>query len=140
MSKLDRFLISENVLDSYPNIKVMALEKLWSDHNPILYVQKNDYGPIPFRFFLSWLQRPELDDLVKNTWFGLSQQNIDPEIPFHIKFKEMKKKIKTRNKEMKIQNFSTGLSSIEGFRRVNGLGIGIDRSWEVLLKIRGNGL
>nr|GEV88765.1 RNA-directed DNA polymerase, eukaryota, reverse transcriptase zinc-binding domain protein [Tanacetum cinerariifolium] len=29
MSKFDRFLVSENVLDSYPDLKVIDLEKLW---------------------------------------------------------------------------------------------------------------
>ncbi|GJS21009.1 RNA-directed DNA polymerase, eukaryota, reverse transcriptase zinc-binding domain protein [Tanacetum coccineum] len=36
MSKLDRFRISDDVLHSNTNLKVIALDSLWSDHNPII--------------------------------------------------------------------------------------------------------
>ncbi|GJY18112.1 RNA-directed DNA polymerase, eukaryota [Tanacetum coccineum] len=36
MSKLDCFLISDDVLHSNTDLKVIALCRLWSDHNPIL--------------------------------------------------------------------------------------------------------
>lgn len=49
MSKLDRFLISLHVSDTFPDVKVMALPHGWSDHSPILlYCDKIDYGPVPF--------------------------------------------------------------------------------------------
>ncbi|GKA63928.1 RNA-directed DNA polymerase, eukaryota, reverse transcriptase zinc-binding domain protein [Tanacetum coccineum] len=42
LSKLDRFLISEDVIDLLPNIRITALDRIWSDHNPILlHVEKN---------------------------------------------------------------------------------------------------
>nr|GEV66293.1 RNA-directed DNA polymerase, eukaryota [Tanacetum cinerariifolium] len=36
LSKLDRFLISKGVMEDIPDIKVTAIERLWSDHFPIL--------------------------------------------------------------------------------------------------------
>ncbi|GJY45517.1 RNA-directed DNA polymerase, eukaryota, partial [Tanacetum coccineum] len=49
MSKLDRFLISENLFNSYPDICATSLDRFLSDHRPILLRESNhDYGPIPF--------------------------------------------------------------------------------------------
>ncbi|GKB05355.1 putative RNA-directed DNA polymerase, eukaryota, reverse transcriptase zinc-binding domain protein, partial [Tanacetum coccineum] len=46
MSKLDHFLISQHVTDIFPDVKVMALPRGWSDHSSILlYCDKIDYGP-----------------------------------------------------------------------------------------------
>nr|GEV09503.1 putative RNA-directed DNA polymerase, eukaryota, reverse transcriptase zinc-binding domain protein [Tanacetum cinerariifolium] len=63
MSKLDRFLLSEDVLDDNKDLKAIVLEQLWSHHNPILLLSvKTDYGPSPFKFFSSWLQRKDIDE------------------------------------------------------------------------------
>nr|GFA59785.1 RNA-directed DNA polymerase, eukaryota [Tanacetum cinerariifolium] len=35
MSKLDRFLISDGVLNFHPHLQVSVLDKIWSDHNLI---------------------------------------------------------------------------------------------------------
>ncbi|GKA33855.1 RNA-directed DNA polymerase, eukaryota, reverse transcriptase zinc-binding domain protein [Tanacetum coccineum] len=43
LSKLDPFLILENVIDLLPDIRITALDRIWSDHNPILlHVEKID--------------------------------------------------------------------------------------------------
>ncbi|GKE26882.1 RNA-directed DNA polymerase, eukaryota, reverse transcriptase zinc-binding domain protein, partial [Tanacetum coccineum] len=60
MSKLDQFLVSERCCEAFPHITGVVLEKGILDHCPILlkeYVV--DYGPIPFRFFHSWLEMEE---------------------------------------------------------------------------------
>nr|GEU43633.1 RNA-directed DNA polymerase, eukaryota [Tanacetum cinerariifolium] len=45
LSKLDRFLISEGVMEDIPDIKVTAIERLWSDHSLILlHSKKVDLG------------------------------------------------------------------------------------------------
>nr|GEX74421.1 RNA-directed DNA polymerase, eukaryota [Tanacetum cinerariifolium] len=52
MSKLDRFLISENLLNTCPNITAITLERYLSDHRPILLRESHfDYGPTLFRLF-----------------------------------------------------------------------------------------
>nr|GEU38633.1 RNA-directed DNA polymerase, eukaryota [Tanacetum cinerariifolium] len=49
MSKLDRFLVSENLLHSCSNINAISLDRYISDHPPILLREAIfDYGPIPF--------------------------------------------------------------------------------------------
>nr|GEX95048.1 RNA-directed DNA polymerase, eukaryota, reverse transcriptase zinc-binding domain protein [Tanacetum cinerariifolium] len=57
MSILDRFLASESVLNSFPNINAISLDRFLSDHRPILLKDNRyDYGPTPFRFFHNWLE------------------------------------------------------------------------------------
>nr|GEZ52619.1 RNA-directed DNA polymerase, eukaryota [Tanacetum cinerariifolium] len=36
LSKLDHFLILEDVIDFLPDIRITGLDRIWSDHNPIL--------------------------------------------------------------------------------------------------------
>nr|GEZ72612.1 RNA-directed DNA polymerase, eukaryota, reverse transcriptase zinc-binding domain protein [Tanacetum cinerariifolium] len=46
MSKLDQFLISDNVNHDIPNLQVVALDRRWPDHNPILiHSKKFDFEP-----------------------------------------------------------------------------------------------
>nr|GEV33220.1 RNA-directed DNA polymerase, eukaryota [Tanacetum cinerariifolium] len=69
MSKIDRFLISDNLLSSYPNISAVTLERFLSDHRPILLRESYyDYGPIPFHFFHHWLVMDGFDTFVIDVW------------------------------------------------------------------------
>lgn len=55
MKKLDRFLVSNGILNSYPNLIGVVLTRLWSDHAPIVLKEEHrDYGPAPFKLFHSW--------------------------------------------------------------------------------------
>ncbi|GJS21722.1 RNA-directed DNA polymerase, eukaryota [Tanacetum coccineum] len=57
MSKLDRFLISDGNLSSFPSMSALCLDRHLSDHRPILLREVfSDFGPIPFRVFHSWLK------------------------------------------------------------------------------------
>nr|GEZ59139.1 RNA-directed DNA polymerase, eukaryota [Tanacetum cinerariifolium] len=48
MTKLDRYLISEGVLDLFPHLSALCLDRHLSDHRPILLRETNyDYGPFP---------------------------------------------------------------------------------------------
>ncbi|GJY03743.1 RNA-directed DNA polymerase, eukaryota, reverse transcriptase zinc-binding domain protein, partial [Tanacetum coccineum] len=50
LSKLDRFLISDDILEAIPDIRITALDRLWSDHTPILFhVEKSNFGLFPFK-------------------------------------------------------------------------------------------
>ncbi|GJY44751.1 RNA-directed DNA polymerase, eukaryota, reverse transcriptase zinc-binding domain protein [Tanacetum coccineum] len=65
MSKLDQFLISHSVMDSSSDFKVTALPRGWSDHTlSLLHYEKDDYGPVPSKFFLLWLQRDDFNDCI----------------------------------------------------------------------------
>ncbi|GJU04920.1 RNA-directed DNA polymerase, eukaryota [Tanacetum coccineum] len=49
MSKLDRFLISEGLLELFPHLSALCLDRHLSDHRPILMRETNyDYSPSPF--------------------------------------------------------------------------------------------
>ncbi|GKC92503.1 hypothetical protein Tco_1157945 [Tanacetum coccineum] len=76
LSKLDRFLVTEDVLDSTPDIRITALDRLCFDHTPILlHVSKSDFGPTPFKFYNLWLLRDDFDDIVKSAWSNLETNN-----------------------------------------------------------------
>ena len=69
MSKLDRFMVSENFYEVFPHAIGLVLEKGIPDHRPILIKESIvDYGPTPFRFFHSWLDIDGFHDLVAQTW------------------------------------------------------------------------
>nr|GEY09596.1 hypothetical protein [Tanacetum cinerariifolium] len=69
MSKLDRFLVSNNFHDSFPHATRVVLEKGTPDHRAILLKELQvDYGPTPFKFFHSWLEIEGFKDLVEQTW------------------------------------------------------------------------
>ncbi|GKF31140.1 hypothetical protein Tco_0100938, partial [Tanacetum coccineum] len=76
MSKLDRFLLSDDVIQDIPNLQVVALDRVWSDHNPILlHSKKYDFGPIPFKNFNSWFGRLDFEDAVKEKWAAIQMKN-----------------------------------------------------------------
>ncbi|GJY34661.1 putative RNA-directed DNA polymerase, eukaryota, reverse transcriptase zinc-binding domain protein [Tanacetum coccineum] len=93
LSKLDRFLFSENVIEALLDVQITTLDRLWSDHNPILlHCNKSDYGLTPFRFYHSWFNRNEFDDLISNEWNSLGQNSDN--LLSHDKLKGLKAKIK----------------------------------------------
>nr|GFA33269.1 RNA-directed DNA polymerase, eukaryota [Tanacetum cinerariifolium] len=62
MSKLDRFLISDNLMCSCPSISSTSLDRFLSDHRPIIMREAHyDYGPIPFKFFHYWFELDGFD-------------------------------------------------------------------------------
>nr|GEV27004.1 putative RNA-directed DNA polymerase, eukaryota, reverse transcriptase zinc-binding domain protein [Tanacetum cinerariifolium] len=67
--KLDRFLVSENLLRMCPYISAVTLDRYLSDHRPILLREsKFDYGPTPFRFFHHWLEVEGFNNLFIDMW------------------------------------------------------------------------
>ncbi|XP_071729028.1 uncharacterized protein [Rutidosis leptorrhynchoides] len=88
MSRLDRVFMSVNGLNIFSDIKLNTLNREYSDHFPLLArVNKNDYGPIPFKFYNSWLTCSDFDELVRDKW-------SEDERVFHDKLKELKMSIK----------------------------------------------
>ena len=69
MSKLDRFLVSNNFLDFFPHATGVVLDKGTPDHRPNLLKELQvDYGPTPFKFFHSWLEMEGFSAMVEQTW------------------------------------------------------------------------
>ncbi|XP_071727435.1 uncharacterized protein [Rutidosis leptorrhynchoides] len=68
-SKLDRFLVSDQLCHLWPNLSANTLDKHLSDHCPI--VLRNgfkDFGPKPTRVFNEWLLLDGAVDIVVNAW------------------------------------------------------------------------
>nr|GEW45480.1 putative RNA-directed DNA polymerase, eukaryota, reverse transcriptase zinc-binding domain protein [Tanacetum cinerariifolium] len=102
MSKLDRFLLSEEVLDDNYNLKAIVLDRLWSDHIPILlHTLKTNYGLIPFKFFHSWFHMKDIDVVVKQAFVDTPQAAAGSNVYFHEKIKFIKYRLKNCNSEFK---------------------------------------
>nr|GEY82122.1 RNA-directed DNA polymerase, eukaryota [Tanacetum cinerariifolium] len=81
MSKLDRFLISDGILHSFPSIAAICLDRHLSNHRPILLREVQlDFGPIQFRFYHSWFDYVGFDDLIETAWLSFSHSDIDAKI------------------------------------------------------------
>ncbi|GJT28707.1 RNA-directed DNA polymerase, eukaryota, partial [Tanacetum coccineum] len=69
MSKLDRFLVSNNLFTYCPHISAITLDRFLSDHRPILLRETSfDYGPVPFRFFQYWIEIDGFSKFIEDTW------------------------------------------------------------------------
>ncbi|GJW27542.1 RNA-directed DNA polymerase, eukaryota [Tanacetum coccineum] len=109
MSKLDRFLISENLFNSYPDICATSLDRFLSDHRPILLRESNhDYGPIPFRYFNHWTELDGFNKFVIDTW---NSAPVETNAMRNVmqKFKFLKGKIREWLKIYKSKNGGSGI-------------------------------
>ncbi|XP_019430585.1 PREDICTED: uncharacterized protein LOC109337945 [Lupinus angustifolius] len=99
MSRLDRFLLSPDWLNAWPNSTQWAINREFSDHCPvILRYKKLEKGPIPFKFNNCWLHHPSFAAVVSNSW---ANSDVVGKWAFIIKekLKHLKKDIKVWNKE-----------------------------------------
>ncbi|GJS24779.1 RNA-directed DNA polymerase, eukaryota, reverse transcriptase zinc-binding domain protein [Tanacetum coccineum] len=94
LSKLDRFLISEKVVEALPDVRVTAINRLWSDQNLILlHVSKFEFGPTPFKLFHSWLLHDSFDEFIKTELPKLEEHNFGRKLLSHEKFQLLKARI-----------------------------------------------
>ncbi|PWA36133.1 peptide chain release factor APG3, chloroplastic [Artemisia annua] len=76
MSKLDRFLVSQGILDLFPNLTGLILHRHISDHRPILLKETFvDYGPTPFRLYHSWFLEDDFHSVIVDSWNNDGLQN-----------------------------------------------------------------
>ncbi|GKV11739.1 hypothetical protein SLEP1_g22962 [Rubroshorea leprosula] len=69
MSRLDRFLLSEDWLLKWKDMKQWGLKRDILDHCPVLLKNEvKNWGPKPFRLFNAWLQHPEFKPKVAELW------------------------------------------------------------------------
>ncbi|KAJ9538570.1 LOW QUALITY PROTEIN: hypothetical protein OSB04_031303 [Centaurea solstitialis] len=95
-SKLDRFLMTEDFSSMRKKLKVKALDRGWSDHVPIVLEEdKVDFGPIPFKFFDSWLLEDDLGPILN---WKCEKKSDCPDRTFRDKLKGVKTAIKTWSK------------------------------------------
>ncbi|KAK3199602.1 hypothetical protein Dsin_023017, partial [Dipteronia sinensis] len=68
-ARLDRFLVSPEFMLWLPNLIQKGLERILSDHFPILLGEtKKDWGPSPFRFYNSWIENKVLMNEAMKGW------------------------------------------------------------------------
>ncbi|GAU30291.1 hypothetical protein TSUD_385120 [Trifolium subterraneum] len=71
MSRLDRSLLSESWISSFPNCIQEALPKTLSDHCPVqLSIDELNWGPKPHRMLKCWVDIPGYHDFVKERWLS----------------------------------------------------------------------
>ncbi|GJW28176.1 RNA-directed DNA polymerase, eukaryota [Tanacetum coccineum] len=105
MSKLDRFLLSEGLMELFPHLSAICLDKNLSDHRLILLRETSiDYGPSPFRFFHSWFTMEGFDSFVENTWKSFNIGEANGLIRLKKKLQFLKIAIKAWTKEAKMKS------------------------------------
>nr|GEU70092.1 RNA-directed DNA polymerase, eukaryota [Tanacetum cinerariifolium] len=93
MSKLDRFLMTNGLLSSFPHISAISLDIYLSDHRPIFLREVIvDYGATPFRFYHSWLGLLGFDQMVMSTWNSIVLDDSNKMIRFKKKLQILKKR------------------------------------------------
>ncbi|GKU93948.1 hypothetical protein SLEP1_g7497 [Rubroshorea leprosula] len=69
MSRIDRFLLSEDWVSKWGDVKQWGLRRSVSDHCPILLKnEKIDWGPKPFKFFDAWFEKLGCMELITSVW------------------------------------------------------------------------
>ncbi|GKA75926.1 RNA-directed DNA polymerase, eukaryota [Tanacetum coccineum] len=112
MSKLDRFLILEDLMRSCPNISAITLDRYLSDHMPILLRKISfDYGPTPFRFYHYLFHIDGFDSFMADTWRDMVVTETNAMLKLLTKLKLLKMQIRTWVKvhKNKSQNQKTDL-------------------------------
>ncbi|GJT94691.1 putative RNA-directed DNA polymerase, eukaryota, reverse transcriptase zinc-binding domain protein [Tanacetum coccineum] len=95
LSKLDRILVSYHFMNQWPNAHVKTLIHGFSDHAPLLLcVASPDYGPVPFRFYNSWLLKEDFRSLLHNSWSCVLERPSSKAIIFKSKLQRLKASIK----------------------------------------------
>ncbi|XP_077226476.1 uncharacterized protein LOC143859710 [Tasmannia lanceolata] len=100
MAKLDRSLVNEEWLHSYPNSFTEFFPPGISDHSPFIVSCFNhqSLGPRPFKFMDMWLADKSLYPIVERAWNHKVKGN--PMFSFIQKLKVVKNQIKEWNREV----------------------------------------
>ncbi|GJS83032.1 hypothetical protein Tco_0749573 [Tanacetum coccineum] len=108
LSKLYRFLISKEVVETLADVRFTSIDNLWSDHNPILlHVSKSDFGHTPFKLFRSWLLLDSFDDVIKKKLPKREEDNFGRKLLSYEKIHLLKARIKQRHSETKTSDCVT---------------------------------
>lgn len=99
MSRLDRFLISQEWLTKWPGFVQNVLPRDISDHCPLLFRRMyQNWGPKPFRVLNCWFDDPRFKSFVEDSWRGIQVEGNEVYV-LKEKFKILKQKLKQWNKD-----------------------------------------
>ncbi|XP_021984925.1 uncharacterized protein LOC110880779 [Helianthus annuus] len=94
LSRIDRVFVCDSIFNKWPSACVRALKREHSDHAPLcLTLIDTNFGPKPFRWFDSWLDRPGCEDVVKNALLEW-QTNGSADLKFTKKMGMLRAKLK----------------------------------------------
>ncbi|KAL4573741.1 hypothetical protein LXL04_020558 [Taraxacum kok-saghyz] len=123
MSRLDRFLASDGVIEQFPDLLCMALDCRWSDHCSLLLKENTvDYGPIPFKIFNYWMDMDGFSYLVEQSCSSfVPLMNVPSCINFKNKLKRLKDQIKIWHKDMQNNKTETRKGLVSRLQQIDGL-------------------
>ncbi|KAK9072611.1 hypothetical protein SSX86_009046 [Deinandra increscens subsp. villosa] len=97
LSKLDRFLVSDDYLSIWPEASVLVHPREWSDHCPIILNSIGlDFGPRPFKCFSSWFDLEGFNEVVSSAC-ELPTGEGNPDRKLLNKLKNIKEALKVWN-------------------------------------------
>ncbi|GAU20609.1 hypothetical protein TSUD_33450 [Trifolium subterraneum] len=100
MSRLDRFLLSEGIIEKGGITNQWVGDRDISDHHPIWLECNNlNWGPKPFKFNNCWLEHKDFIPVVKATWESLNINGRKAHV-LKEKMKRLKEELKVWNKEV----------------------------------------
>ncbi|GKD69608.1 RNA-directed DNA polymerase, eukaryota [Tanacetum coccineum] len=98
----NNFISLAGLLDLFPHLSSLCLDRHLSDHRPIImFESKLDYGPIPFRMFHSSFKIEGFDKFVEDTWDSMNVMDSNGLIRMKKKLQLIKNAIKSWVKEKK---------------------------------------
>ncbi|XP_043700095.1 uncharacterized protein LOC122650777 [Telopea speciosissima] len=97
--KLDRILVNESWLASFPSSSSNFDPPGISDYSPIaLSIQPNNsFGPKPFKYFDMWSKHPSFLSIVKDAWYKPVQAFSSPLLVLARKLRNVKNTLKSWN-------------------------------------------
>ncbi|KAK8658191.1 hypothetical protein V6N13_036403 [Hibiscus sabdariffa] len=67
-SRIDRFLLSQELVIRWPSLIQQVLPRGISDHNPItLSISSTNWGPKPFKWFDHWAENKVLSEIIQTS-------------------------------------------------------------------------
>jgi len=96
-SRLDKFLVSDEWIQSWPFYKQYVQQRTVSDHCAIVAKSwAKDWGPKPFRSIDAWFMEPGFKEYVKEKWGSYNGQEN--------KISSFKEKLKSLKADLKVWN------------------------------------
>ena len=113
-SKIDRILVDEEIIQSFPNSKAYCKDRMFSDHFPlVLNADASSRNHTPFRSLDCWLDEPSFEKVFRAEWLQLQGKSLES------KLKQIKKPLRVWNKDvfghidLKISRFQEAIRELD---------------------------